>query len=101
MELNGFMIGPEIKKLFKIKVDTPTAGHPVDASLDGHRRGRGEGSFVLRRNMGEHFTVGWGKILALAGFDQETRNCQSTDRQEIAWARLRESSTHQGVSHAT
>ena len=29
MELNGFMIGPEIKKLFKIKVDTPTAGHPV------------------------------------------------------------------------
>ena len=29
MKLNGFMIGPEIKKLFKIKVDTPTAGHPV------------------------------------------------------------------------
>ena len=30
MELNGFMIGPEIKKLFKIKVVTPTARHPVD-----------------------------------------------------------------------
>ena len=29
MELNGFMIGPEIKKLFKIKVVTPTARHPV------------------------------------------------------------------------
>ena len=29
MKLNGFIIGPEIKKLFKIKVDTPTAGHPV------------------------------------------------------------------------
>ena len=32
MELNGFMIGPEIKKLFKIKVDTPTAGHPVESA---------------------------------------------------------------------
>ena len=30
MELNGFMIGPEMKKLFKIKVVTPTARHPVD-----------------------------------------------------------------------
>ena len=29
MELNGFIIGSEIKKLFKIKVDTQTAGHPV------------------------------------------------------------------------
>ena len=29
MELNGFIIGSEIKKLFKIKVDTPTAEHPV------------------------------------------------------------------------
>ena len=29
MVLNGFMIGQDIKKLFKIKVDTPTAGHPV------------------------------------------------------------------------
>ena len=29
MELNGFIISPEIKKLFKIKVDTPTAEHPV------------------------------------------------------------------------
>ena len=33
MELNGFMIGPEIKKLFKIKVVTPTARHPVVALL--------------------------------------------------------------------
>ena len=29
MELNGFMIGPEIKMLFKIKVVTVTARHPV------------------------------------------------------------------------
>ena len=29
MELNGFMIGPEINKLFKIKVVTVTARHPV------------------------------------------------------------------------
>ena len=36
MESNGFMIGPEIKKLFKIKVDTPTAGHPVEAGLPQH-----------------------------------------------------------------
>ena len=33
MKLNGFMMGPEIKKLFKIKVDTPTAGHPVRVSV--------------------------------------------------------------------
>ena len=30
MELNGFMIGPEIKKLFKIKVGTLTVRHPVE-----------------------------------------------------------------------
>ena len=30
MESNGFMIGPEIKKLFKIKVGTLIAKHPVD-----------------------------------------------------------------------
>ena len=29
MELNGFMIGPEIKTLFKIKVGTLIAEHPV------------------------------------------------------------------------
>ena len=29
MELNGFMIGPEINKLFKIKVGTLIAEHPV------------------------------------------------------------------------
>ena len=29
MELNGFVIGPEIKKLFKIKVGTLIAEHPV------------------------------------------------------------------------
>ena len=29
MELNGFMIGPEIKTLFKIKVGTLIARHPV------------------------------------------------------------------------
>ena len=29
MELNGFVIGPEIKKLFKIKVGTLIAKHPV------------------------------------------------------------------------
>ena len=29
MELNGFMIGPEINKLFKIKVVTVTARRPV------------------------------------------------------------------------
>ena len=32
MELNGFMIGPEIKMLFKIKVVTVTARHPVELS---------------------------------------------------------------------
>ena len=30
MELNGFMIGPEIKTLFKIKVGAVIAEHPVD-----------------------------------------------------------------------
>ena len=29
MELNGFMIGPEIKTLFKIKVGAVIAEHPV------------------------------------------------------------------------
>ena len=29
MVSNGFMIGPEIKKLFKIKVGTLIAEHPV------------------------------------------------------------------------
>ena len=29
MELNGFVIGPEIKWLFKIKVVTTTVKHPV------------------------------------------------------------------------
>ena len=30
MELNGFMIGPEIKTLFKIKVGAVIVEHPVD-----------------------------------------------------------------------
>ena len=30
MELNGFMIGPEIKTLFKIKVGAVFAEHPVE-----------------------------------------------------------------------
>ena len=29
MDLNGFMIGPEIKELLTFKVGTPTARHPV------------------------------------------------------------------------
>ena len=29
MELNGFIIGPEINKLFKIKVGTVFVEHPV------------------------------------------------------------------------
>ena len=33
MELNGFMIGPEIKMLFKIKVVTVTARHPVGVAI--------------------------------------------------------------------
>ena len=35
MELNGFMIGPEINKLFKIKVGTLIAEHPVGPRGDG------------------------------------------------------------------
>ena len=34
MELNGFMIGPEIKTLFKIKVGAVIAEHPVALSRD-------------------------------------------------------------------
>ena len=34
MELNGFMIGPEIKTLFKIKVGAVFAEHPVCLKLD-------------------------------------------------------------------
>ena len=30
MELNGFLIGSAIKYIWTFKVDTPTAGHPVD-----------------------------------------------------------------------
>ena len=33
MELNGFMIGPEIKTLFKIKVGAVIAEHPVEATV--------------------------------------------------------------------
>ena len=33
MELNGFMIGPEIKTLFKIKVGAVFAEHPVESVL--------------------------------------------------------------------
>ena len=33
MELNGFMIGPEIKTLFKIKVGAVIAEHPVVLKL--------------------------------------------------------------------
>ena len=36
MELNGFVIGPEIKKLFKIKVGTVFVEHPVH--LFGRRK---------------------------------------------------------------
>ena len=34
MELNGFMIGPEINKLFKIKVVTVTARRPVVGEIE-------------------------------------------------------------------
>ena len=34
MELNGFMIGPEIKTLFKIKVGTLIAEHRVGDKMN-------------------------------------------------------------------
>ena len=49
MELNGFMIGPEIKMLFKIKVVTVTARHPVSFKAclpDYCMRGRAGGLAV-------------------------------------------------------
>ena len=44
MELNGFMIGPEIKMLFKIKVVTVTARHPVVGGEGGGGDPKGEPS---------------------------------------------------------
>ena len=40
MELNGFMIGPEIKTLFKIKVGTLIAEHPVGNHIRQRVRAR-------------------------------------------------------------
>ena len=36
MELNGFMIGPEIKTLFKIEVGAVIAEHPVREKTEDH-----------------------------------------------------------------
>ena len=35
MELNGFLIGSAIKYIWTFKVDTPTAGHPVEQNHGG------------------------------------------------------------------